>query len=229
MQITNEQKSVLIRALTELSDECEKRHIPPFELDIIGGFALMLHGVRKNMDAYTDVDYIGPELSEEIREMSKKIGYKYNLGAFWLNNDFLLSGNTLKDIEFSIGKLHFNDYYMAGNIKLNILNQKDLLKLKVIAIDTSLFDIEAGYEFSRFKDLNDIALLSESLNINLKSFIQDLDNDCLIINENTYKVINMYIEYGEEATMEYLDNYRKNHEIFEYDENLLSEIEYEYE
>lgn len=220
----NEENFVLLEALKELAKECENNHIPPFELNIIGNFALMLYGIKDNKE-HVNIDYIGPDLSPKVKELARIIGIKRNLGQNWINNDFILAGSSLEDLEFCTGKLYFTDYYEVGSIKLNILNQSDLLKLKIIAIDTTLFDIESGLPFTRFKDLQDIITLKDKLHINLKKYIQDLDLQGLILNTNTYKTIDMYEKNGKKATLDYLENLKQNHELFNYDtHNITNEF-----
>lgn len=220
----NEENFVLLEALKELAKECENNYIPPFELNIIGNFALMLYGIKDNKE-HVNIDYIGPDLSPKVKELARIIGIKRNLGQNWINNDFILTGSSLEDLEFCTGKLYFTDYYEVGSIKLNILNQSDLLKLKIIAIDTTLFDVESGLPFTRFKDLQDIITLKDKLHINLKKYIQDLDLQGLILNTNTYKIINMYEKNGKKATLDYLENLKQNHELFNYDtHNITNEF-----
>ncbi len=211
----NEENFILLEALKELAKECENNHIPPFELNIIGNFALMLYGIKDNKE-HVNIDYVGPDLSPKVKALARIIGIKRNLGQNWINNDFILTGFSLEDLEFCTGKLHFTDYYEVGSIKLNILNQSDLLKLKIIAIDTTLFDVESGLPFTRFKDLQDIITLKDKLHINLKKYIQDLDLQGLILNTNTYKTINMYEKNSEKVTLDYLENLKQNHELFDY-------------
>ncbi len=223
MSNVKEKDSILFTALKDLDAQMTKENLPPVNLKVIGGFALLCHEVRKNLDAYTDIDYIGPELSARVKELSESIGIKYNLGTHWLNNDFLLTGNTLEDIEFSTGKLHFRDSYRLNRITLEILSKTDLLKLKIIAIDTALSSVGCEDALSRYKDLFDINLLVNDLGINLKQFTQKLDSQNLVINPNTYKVINTFIKYGEKEALNLIEDIREEDRLLydsDIDENL---------
>ncbi|MCR5670144.1 MAG: hypothetical protein K6G10_03995 [Butyrivibrio sp.] len=156
----------LFGALIELNDRLINEDIWGIELNVVGGFAMMTHGLR-DKDGITDVDYIGDELPKKIVEIADEIGIKYNLGRHWINNDVLLAGATLEDLEFSTGKLHFQEAFELETMKINILDTRDLLKMKVIAIDTALSAVEVGdADFTRAKDFNDIEILKKKLHIN---------------------------------------------------------------
>lgn len=97
----------LCQAIVELDEKLSEKGITPFTLNVCGGFALLLQNVRKDVESYTDIDYIGSDLSKDIQEEVINIGYKHGFGNDWINNDILLSGSTLEELEYATGKLHF--------------------------------------------------------------------------------------------------------------------------
>ena len=53
----------MYQAVKELDRRLKEQNVKPFELDVVGGFAMLMNGTRTNRDSYTDIDYVGPELS----------------------------------------------------------------------------------------------------------------------------------------------------------------------
>lgn len=151
-------KTPMGKALQELSEQLQNTKMPPVSLNVIGGFALMLREVR-SADDTTDIDYVGKNLPESFDKIADEIGVKHQLGRGWINNDVMLSGISLEDFEFATGKLHFDPAFQIGNIQINVLDETDLLRMKLIAVDTSLTSVEMGGDFSRAKDLADIDAL----------------------------------------------------------------------
>ena len=98
-------EKLVYKALEELDSRLLKLGVKPFDLKVVGGFALMLENIRLN--DYTDIDYIGKPLDNSIKEIVDSIGLEYGLGRGWINNDVLMSGFDLDDIELSTGKLEF--------------------------------------------------------------------------------------------------------------------------
>ena len=199
------------KALVELSSELKKHNIPPVSINVIGGFALMLNGVRES-DGVTDIDYVGDTLPDNFNQIADKIGIKHGLGRGWINNDVMLSDNTLEDFEFATGKLHFDESVQINNININILNEEDILRMKLIAIDTSLMAAEDGGDFSRIKDLSDITKLLDRQRIDYDS-IADIYYD-YIMDSKTPEIIKQYQTGGNKKVLEYLDNIRSEHDAY---------------
>ncbi len=191
----------LYKSLIELNSAMEKENIPPIELSVVGGFAMMVKGYRDN-DGITDIDYIGEDLPEVVKKMSQKIGIQNGLVKDWLNNDLMLTGSTFEDLEFSTGKLHFDRAFDMSKIKVDIIDTKDLLRMKVIAIDTALSAIDFGGEFTRMKDFADIVKLMEAT----KTGYAKLNEECrdYIINPGTIKYINYYEKHGYDKMYEHI-------------------------
>ncbi|MBP3278306.1 MAG: hypothetical protein J6M44_05055 [Butyrivibrio sp.] len=107
LDINDYKDAPLFGALIELNERLKEEGISGIELNVVGGFAMMTHDLRSK-DGITDVDYIGPDLPKRVSEIADEIGFKYNLGRHWINNDVLMAGATLEDLEFTTGKLHFH-------------------------------------------------------------------------------------------------------------------------
>jgi hypothetical protein len=191
------ENSALIKALSELDKELYNRYdknIQPIAVNVIGGFGLLLHNVRKNPDMFTDIDFIGEDLEPHVKKIADKIGTKYNLGRNWLNNDISLIDSSLESVENMIGKIHFEP---VTNIdlkifKLNVADPQDLLRMKVFAIDTWLMGMPANEPYSRTKDFEDIRLLIDYLNINMDTLKLKTKKYTLI--PETYQLIDKYIK-----------------------------------
>ena len=172
LDINEFKNGTMYQALLELDKEMSKQNMPKCELNVVGGFALMTHKIRKETEL-TDIDYVGFEIPTQVKELSDKIGIKHNLGKDWINNDLMLTGTSLEDLEFSTGKLHFTPAFELENIKINILEQKDLLRMKIISIDTATTAVELGGDFTRMKDFPDILKLMETTNTSYEDIKTD--------------------------------------------------------
>ena len=109
----------------------------------------------------------------------------------------------MEDFKFSTGELHFIPSVGLSNIRINVLTEEDLLKLKVIAIDTSVTAIELGGDFTRLKDIPDIIGCRQKLGFSY-SDIKDRFFD-YIKNENTIRLIQLYEEKGEAEAIAFID------------------------
>lgn len=147
-------------------------------------------------ESYTDIDYIGSDLSKDIQEEVINIGYKHGFGNDWINNDILLSGSTLEELEYATGKLHFEPKMQLKVITVNALSKKDLLRMKLIAIDTSYFGMRFGGEFTRIKDFKDIDLLLQDLDMSLTDLY--VENMFYVAND-TFDLIDYYINTKDET------------------------------
>lgn len=202
----------MFKALAELDEALQENNIKGVELNVIGGFAMMVHGYR-GADGMTDIDFVGPDLAKKVGEIADDIGMKYNLGRKWINNDVLLSGSSLEDMEFATGKLHFMEAFELESIKINILESKDLLKMKVVAIDTSLSAVELGDgDFTRYKDFDDILKLKGALkmsNIAIKEMMGDM-----LLSGHTISAIKAYEMGGMERVDKVIEKAREDNNIF---------------
>lgn len=195
------------QAIAELDTEMSKRNMPPIQLNVIGGFALMLHGAR-DINDQTDIDYVGKSLPEEITEIANPIGVKHGLGNGWINNDVMLSGTDMESFEFTTGKLHFKPALTTDNIRINILDPEDLLRLKIISIDTASTAIEVGGDFTRAKDIPDIIKLSEMQHTTPQHAVAKYSS--YLISPHTAHIIDAYEKNGAIGVEDYIDEIRKN-------------------
>ncbi len=181
----------IFHALYELDDAMVKENCKPITLNVVGGFALMLHEDRRP-DEYTDIDFVGFELSKKVQELAKEVGQKTGMVKDWLNNDLMLSGITLEELEFSTGPLHFDPAYQLEKITINVLDERDLLRLKLIAVDTAMVELENHTDFTRAKDLKDIDALLKKLNLTPAQAIRE--DSMYLINENTQTLVQSFID-----------------------------------
>lgn len=198
--------STMGKALTEFSTELNRINYPPVVLNVVGGFAMMIHGSRP-ADSITDIDYVGPDMSTKFNQIADRIGRKYKMGEKWINNETILSDSSQESFEYATGKLHFDKTMQIGDLTINALNPEDLLRLKIIALDTALTGMEANGKFTRFRDLEDIQTLIKEQNLDYTN-LPDQYKD-FIINDNTENLIQCYMESGKDAADNAIDLIRE--------------------
>lgn len=194
----------MYRALIGLAEKMDKRHMPPVELNVIGGFALMLHGIRP-VDGVTDIDFVGDGLSKELDDAIDEIGLEYGMEPGWINRDGMASGIRMEDFELSTGKLHFMLALTVGRITINILEERDLLRLKVIAVDTAMTELEATGEFARVKDFHDIHDLMEKLGMTPEDAICEY-GDYMICYPDTGDLLHAIAKNGPDGGLSVIKN-----------------------
>lgn len=164
-------EKTVFKALEELDEILASKGVAPFELNVIGGFALLLEKIR--FSDRTDIDYIGDDFNDDIKRTIDEVGLRYGLGRGWVNNDCLLAGGTLEDIELITGKLYFNHRLDLMVISINSLDRECLLRMKILSIDTSYSSIEFGGDFSRIKDFADIPLIMDACGYTYNDMVKD--------------------------------------------------------
>lgn len=195
-QSTNEvfyKEKVVYKALVELDSKLKEMNVAPFELRVVGGFALLLENIR--LTDYTDIDYVGSDFNDKIKRIIDQIGIEYKLGRGWLNNDVMLSGSSLDDFEACTGELEFEYIETLQVISVYSLKKEHLLRMKLIAIDTSLSAMSFGGEFTRAKDFHDIKLLADKLGLTYNDIVEDyfdylIEPDCLFL-------LRYYLNFGD--------------------------------
>lgn len=190
-------EKLVYKALEELDSRLLKLGVKPFDLKVVGGFALMLENVRLN--DYTDIDYIGKPLDNNIKEIVDSIGLEYGLGRGWINNDVLMSGFDLDDIELSTGKLEFKHVTDMNVIRLYSLDKECILRMKIIAIDTSYMSAESTGSFDRSKDFKDIKLLMETIGIGMDELI--IKTGEYVLNPQIYYLVNYYNKFNDVSNL----------------------------
>lgn len=195
-------------ALTELGQKLQDAHMPPVSLNVIGGFALMMREIRNPNDT-TDIDYVGKNMPANFNKIADEIGMKHHLGRGWINNDVMLAGISLEDFEMSTGELHFDHAFNVGNISVNVLDEKDLLRMKVLSVDTSLTSVEMGGDFSRMKDMEDVKVLMERQHVSPEQLEDKFGN--YIICPYTVDMIKTYHTQGTEGVTREVDAQQKKY------------------
>lgn len=191
------QGTPMYEALKELASEMDARQMPPATLNVIGGFALMLWGYRDTKDI-TDIDYVGIGLYEELNQLSGAIGLKHGMEPGWINNDGMLVGDSMESFELSTGKLHFEKALTVGQITINVVDEKDLLRLKVISADTAMTELEATGEYARTKDFADIQALMGGLGMSPDDVASEFE-EYLLCKDETIRLVTSIYEDGPEA------------------------------
>jgi hypothetical protein len=190
------------QAVTELSTRLRDEHMPPVSLNIIGGFALMMREIRNPNDT-TDIDYVGQSLPAKFNRIADEIGMKHHLGKGWINNDVMLADISMEDFEFATGDLHFEHALDVGNISINVLEEPDLLRMKLISVDTSLTAIEMGGDFTRMKDLPDVKSLMDRQHITPDQLDKKFGE--YMISDATPHIIQTYYNEGTEGVTREID------------------------
>lgn len=200
----------MYEALVDLAEKMNRKNIPPVELNVIGGFALMLHGVRP-ADGVTDIDYVGGDLSKDLNHLIEQTGRAHKMESGWINKDGMAAGIGMDDFELSTGELHFVPALTIGNITINILEEKDLLRLKIIAVDTAMTELEATGEFARIKDFHDIHDLMKELGMSPEDTIREY-GDYMICYPDTGDLIHAIAQDGPDGGLEIIESKKQEFE-----------------
>ena len=197
----NFQDTPMGMALEDLARRMDEEGMPPVTINAVGGFALLLHGVRPKTSV-TDIDYVGRPFPDRFNRIADEVGLGPQMGKGWINNDVMMADISMDAFEFSTGKLKFHEAFSVGSIKINVLDEADLLRMKLIAVDTSLSGTDSGGEFTRMKDLPDVIALMGR---------QGIKSDELYgkygewIQPSAQKVIQSYEQGGEDAVRRMVD------------------------
>lgn len=198
-------EKVVYKALEEFDSRLYDMGAKPFELKVVGGFALLLEQIR--MNDYTDIDYVGKPLDKDVSKLVDQIGLEYGLGRGWLNNDVMMSGLDLDEFEYATGELKFNHVTDLKVISLYALDKSSILRMKVIAIDTSYMAAENDGDFTRAKDFKDVKLLMESLGCSMAQLKDETEE--FVLNPQIYYVIQYYNKFGGIEKLNSFENIRK--------------------
>lgn len=204
------QGTPMYEALVDLAEKMNKENMPPVELNVIGGFALMLHGMR-SADGITDIDYVGDGLSDDLNRFIGEVGREHKMEPGWINKDGMAAGMGMNDFELSTGVLHFMPALTVGNITINILEEKDLLRLKIIAVDTAMTELEATGEFARVKDFHDIYELMNKLEMSPEEAICEY-GDYMICYPDTGDLIHAIAHDGPDGGLKIIENKKQEFE-----------------
>ncbi|MDR1320895.1 MAG: hypothetical protein LBK56_05650 [Gracilibacteraceae bacterium] len=192
--------SRVFKALQEFDRRLSLAETEPIDLYVVGGFALLLQGVRKNVNDYTDIDYIGGNFNKEVKRIMDDVGNEFGFEKDWINNDVILDGSSIEDLEYIVGKLEFERNVKFSVVVLHIPSLKTLLRMKVVAVDTELMSYLEGGRFIRMRDLLDINLLLEDLSYSLEDLKKETKN--LEIDSFTYDFIEYFLKTGDIMNVE---------------------------
>ena len=191
-------KDQLFMALEELDDLLYTKFGGDVKVNlyIIGGAALLFNNTRSSLEnKKTDIDYLGEDFDEYIKELIKKVGLKYNLGTSFLNND--LGPDALEHLEYVVGKLNFSYHSTLKWFNVFVLQDLDILKLKVYSLDTCIMarrDDDLS-EFERAQDFPDISDIMRKLCLTLDE-VKAHTQDFVICTNEVYSSIEAYINDG---------------------------------
>lgn len=204
-------------ALVALNEKLKEAGAMPIELEVVGDFALLRHHIRKDPNAVTSIEYFGEDLSDYIEDAARKIGFKYNLGAHWLNNDIPYALGSKDEVEDMLGKLRFLPSINMSHINISILDKKDLLRLKTIIVDQEfIFCTDFNTPFDRKTDLKDIVTIAEDLRIDLSEYLKGLEENGFIGDGATIPFIEEYVRTGNMDVDKFYQSY--NAQGLSYDE-----------
>jgi len=143
-----------ISALKLLDDKLFVLQIT-IEIKSIGGYALMLYGIR-DMGSTKDIDTVTGSYSEEVEAAILEVAEELNLPKDWLNNDPVFDNDPNTTIE----TLELDFYILKTDlrmIELYLPNLDGLLKAKLLAFQDTLDRVDSGYTyFLREHDFHDI-------------------------------------------------------------------------
>lgn len=138
MRISNFRINLSLADFKEALELLDSLVNEPVELNAIGGFALIVHGLRST-GVTADIDIAAPSFSENVEHAVEEVAKRLNLPPDWLNNDSVFSfgdKTTQEDVDA------FNDMLNAAyepvdlglrNIKLYVADLATLAKSKAYA------------------------------------------------------------------------------------------------
>ncbi|MDR2587679.1 MAG: hypothetical protein LBC23_05420 [Coriobacteriales bacterium] len=163
-----ESKQLLLNALSVLDNKLVLAKCEPIEIRIVGGFALILHGIRET--GFTqDIDSMTRDFEPQVKQMIAETGRELNLKLGWLNADMVLDDPEI--ITMIIGETNFEDYgdYQALDVK--VADMTTLLKLKIVAAgDTLLVHDDIEHE----RHARDLSALLKALDIDSAEKLLDI-------------------------------------------------------
>ncbi|MCL2036499.1 MAG: hypothetical protein FWG83_03830 [Oscillospiraceae bacterium] len=193
----NARNSILIKALEDLDSRLYSKYkgkIQPAELNVVGGFALLMRKIRANPNEFTDLDYIGEDFSEDVKRIIDEVGIEYGLGTRWINNQVMLFDSTLADVETAVGKLRFSKSLELKTFTVNVLDLKGLLRMKVVAIDTQILIGATAKDYLRARDFRDVKEIMRKLGFSMRQLKEE--TGAYVLSDETFSLISSYILTG---------------------------------
>jgi len=130
-------KDELLAALRELDARLVSAGLE-IEIRAIGGFALLVHGVRAGARAYTaDIDTVTADYPPQVVAMVAEVGADLGLDPDWLNNYNVMDGDA-EHVELLIGA-EWEPMALAGAplraIALSVASVATLTRAKRMAVE----------------------------------------------------------------------------------------------
>ena len=195
------------KAIFRLDEELSNLNVIPFDLKVVGGYALILSGLRQK-NQITDVDYVGESFSQEVNRIINEIGREFHLGNNWINNDVLLTGESIDSLADCVGVyLKFKKAFELNVITVYRLDEHGLLAMKLNAIDTSLIGTEFQGKFTRMKDFEDIVNLKKRLGYSYEYLENMID---WLSGEYGIKMIKAWEKNQERGVNQVIEEYNKD-------------------
>ena len=203
------------KALIDLADKMNKENMPPVTFNVIGDFVLMMH------DNYPlDSSYAGTDFSGNLNRLIDEVSDFHHMKTGWLNKDGIATGISMSDFEVFIGKLHFSHALTVDDTKINVLDEKDLLRLKVIAVDASMMDLEATGDFSRTEDFQDICDLIDKMEMSPEDMIREY-SDYMLCYPDTGDLIHAIANGGPDGGLSVIDRKKQEFEALARGEHII--------
>jgi hypothetical protein len=160
---------VLLRALEELDSNLSEKGIAKLEIKIVGGFALILQGVREN--GFTqDIDSMTKRFDADVSEAIAEIGKRLGIKLGWLNADMVLDDPAIiRDIVGEVTFCAFGDYRV---LQVSVADLPSLLRLKIVAAGDNLEIVGDMIEYERH--LQDIKGIIKALGIANSSSLESV-------------------------------------------------------
>ncbi|MDR1358783.1 MAG: hypothetical protein LBJ48_05465 [Coriobacteriales bacterium] len=140
-----ESKNLLLSALSSLDNKLAKAGSDPVEIRIVGGFALILRGVRET--GFTqDIDSMTRDFDPQVKQLIAQTGRELGLKLGWLNADMVLDDPEV--ISMIVGEMNFENFESFDDYRVlhvSVADLPTLLKLKIVAAGDTLLvrdDIE---------------------------------------------------------------------------------------
>jgi hypothetical protein len=149
-----ESKETLLHALDLLDVRLAESGYSRVEVKIVGGFALILRGVRDG--GFTqDIDSMTRSYAPDISYLIAQVGREMGIKLGWLNADMVLDDpDIINDI---VGEVSFTPFGSYRVLDVSLADLPTLLRLKIVAAGDNLEISNDEVEYERhFGDIKGI-------------------------------------------------------------------------
>jgi hypothetical protein len=149
-----ESKETLLQALDLLDSRLAESGCSRVEVKIVGGFALILQGVRDG--GFTqDIDSMTRSYDPYISHLIAQVGREMGIKLGWLNADMVLDDPDI--IEGIVGEVSFTPFGSYKALDVSLADLPTLLRLKIVAAGDNLEITHDEVEYERhFGDIKGI-------------------------------------------------------------------------